>query len=356
MKICYIADASSIHVTEWAKFFLNKGHEVSIISDINSPIDGIPIYYIGDCLGRHRIPIISAALQITRKVKAIKNILQKIKPDIVHAHYATNYGYLTAKSGFHPFFLTCHGSDILIDLKINISKYFVKYAIKKAVLITTPSKPMADIVKNLGIPEKKIHILQYGIDTIQFNNVIKKEKPVRIISTRNITPKYRLDVLVDAACSINKKYPDLIFDILGDGSEKMTLEKKVQVSGLANNTIFHGNINHTDIQKYYQNAHIYVTTSPTDGLSISLLEAMACGCYPVVPDNDSNRHVEELGFYLIRYNVNDSVELAIKVRTVLNDLPGLVEKLSSNRKLIERHFSKNAAFQKIQNIYDENIK
>lgn len=356
MKICFIADTASIHIIEWVKHFHNIGFDVSVITDSSESIDGIDTYHTGECLPRIHIPVLSALIQIFLKVKKIRNFFRAIEPDIVHAHYATNNGFLTALTGFYPFILTCHGSDILVDLKKSISEsMFVKYAIKHADMITLPSEPMAEIVKSYGISDSKIKIIQYGIDTDRFKPITKNDYPVRIISSRLLLPKYRIDVLIDAAISFLPNHNWVILDILGNGSERSKLERKTADLKITKQVIFHGNIKHDQIHQYYQNSHIYVTTSPSDGVSISLLEAMACGCYPVLPDNSSNRYMEKLGFKITFYETNKSEDLADKMSQVLKQLPNLKSDIESNRTFTENHFSKKTTFKKIEELYSEII-
>lgn len=356
MKICFIADTASIHIIEWIKHFHDIGFDVSVITDSSESIDEINTYHTGECLPRPHIPVLSALIQIFLKVKKIRNFLKAIEPDIVHAHYATNNGLLAALTGFHPLVLTCHGSDILVDLKKSISEsMFVKYAINHADMITLPSEPMAEIVKSHGICDSKIKIIQYGIDTDRFKPIVKNDHPVRIISSRLLLPKYKIDVLIDAAISFLPNHNRVIFDILGDGSERGILERKTAGQKLNEQIMFHGSIKHSLIHKYYQNSHIYVTTSPTDGVSISLLEAMACGCYPILPDNNSNRYVQKIGFKIALYEPNNPEELAHSITRVLEQLPDLTSDLMANRSLVEKHFSKKNTFNKIKRVYSEII-
>lgn len=357
MKICYIADSSSIHIIKWVKYFAQIGHSVSVISDSDADIEGVKTYHIGDCLDRYHFPLITAFRQIQRKVKIIKQLLIEINPDLIHAHYATNNGLLAALTGFHPFILTCHGSDIFIDLKKNLSESsFVKYALKKADLITLPIQPMADIVSSLGISSQKIKILQYGIDTEKFSLKPKPQEPIRLISTRKLLKKYRIDVLLDAALIVLKTLPNLKFDIIGDGSEKELLEQKTITYNRQDAIHFYGSIAYSEIFRYFQNAHFYVTTSPTDSLSIALLEAFASGCYPIVPDNSSNISILKLGFKLTLFETNNVNDLAEKILLAVSNLDKYHKDILTNRHLVEMNYSKNIAFKKIESLYEEFVK
>ena len=52
---------------------------------------------------------------------------------------------------------------------------------------------------------------------------------------------------------------------------------------------FAGAVANTELPALLRAHSFYASAVPTDGVSASLLEAMACGCFPIVVDNDANR-------------------------------------------------------------------
>lgn len=136
MHLCYIADVNSVHLHRWAAFFIERGHQVSVITDLAGTLPGAAVYHIGDCLPAIRLPMFAAVYQIGAKALAIRRLLRQIKPDLVHGHYATNYGFLAALSGFTPLVQTVHGSDVLVDAAGSWEqRWFVRYALRTATLI-----------------------------------------------------------------------------------------------------------------------------------------------------------------------------------------------------------------------------
>ncbi len=353
MKICYIADATSVHITEWLQFFLQRGHEIVLITDTENKIEGVEVINIGDCLPRFRIPLLSASYQIRKKVRKIRELLLKIQPDILHAHYATNYGYLAAKTGWHPYILTCHGSDILVDLyKSRLQHHFVKTALRRADLVSMPSEQMEIVVKECGIPREKILRIQYGIDIEDFRFPEKPKATVAVLSTRTLTYKYRIDVLVEAARIALDKSHDLRFRILGDGEDKEQFEQLAfDKYALEDKIHFHGKIAHENINRHFEESHIYVSTSPSDGISISLLEAFATGCYPIVPDIPANRHLRKSGFHLELFTVNDPKSLGETILRIQESLPMLQTELRENCDMVARLFSRKKNLERFNEIY-----
>lgn len=354
MKICYIADAVSIHIIDWVQFFAKRGHEVSLITDTDNRIEGVNVINIGDCLPKIRVPGISAMLQILRKAKKIKENLKIINPHILHAHYATNYGFLAALANFHPFVLTCHGSDILVDFdKSRLESFFIRYTLRKADIVTLPSEQMKKRIIRTEINPNKIYQIQYGVNTEQFKFHKKDFKQIVAISTRALYYKYRLDVLINAIPKVLNQFNNVEFQIIGEGDEKPALIHLCKQLNIQNSIKFLGFIAHDDIPKYYKKPQIYITTSPSDGISISLLEAFASGCYPIVPDNASNRQIKNAGFNLALYEINNPVSLANSIIKVIENVSSLLEKIRKNRETTERQFSRSINMEVVNSIYEK---
>ena len=49
------------------------------------------------------------------KVRPARRLISTLRPDVVHAHYATSYGLLGLASGVHPLVVSAHGDDVLIS-------------------------------------------------------------------------------------------------------------------------------------------------------------------------------------------------------------------------------------------------
>ena len=86
MRICYIADAGSIHTQRWVRHFAEKGHEVHLISPTpfgDSNIEGVKLYVLKKV--RPQIRIISYVINLLIYIIQIKRLQKRVKPDILHA-------------------------------------------------------------------------------------------------------------------------------------------------------------------------------------------------------------------------------------------------------------------------------
>lgn len=298
MRICYIGDADNIHMQKWVNWFANKGHDVHLITDFPAELKGVKIYIIGN---KKR----NSFSNFIKKILQTRKLVKKIKPDVLHAHYAFGYGTFGAFANYHPFVLSPWGSDILIEPeKSRMKKIFIKFALKKADLITCDGDNTIEKMIGFGTDSKKIHRIYHGVDSSQFspNKTDKKLKeklgisnsPL-IISTRNLDPIYGLETLIKSAPLVLKEIPDAKFIIAGKVIYDKTVEKdylkKLAMSlGIIDSIKFVGSILQDELPYYLTSSDVYVSTSLSDGgIAMSTLEAMACELTPIVTDVADNK-------------------------------------------------------------------
>lgn len=77
------------------------------------------------------------------------------------------------------------------------------------------------------------------------------------------------------------QFSDWKLRIVGDGIDAAFYKDYVRKKGIPN-VVFEG---HQQPLSYYQQAGIFMMTSACEGLPMTLLEALQCGCVPVVYDN-----------------------------------------------------------------------
>ena len=123
MRICYVADAQTVHAKRMVKYFADKGHTVDLISfrpgSRYEKID-VKIHCIGDYEPKGKTSFSTIASHL-KMILRTRKLVKKIKPDILHALDLTGCGLHAALTGFHPFIATPFGSDVLIHPKKNHS-------------------------------------------------------------------------------------------------------------------------------------------------------------------------------------------------------------------------------------------
>ena len=142
-----------------------------------------------------------------------------------------------------------------------------------------------------GIAESKILLQPVGADLDIFGSGASDlgKQPHSVISTRNLNELYRVGDLLEAVSIVRDKLPELSVTLAGDGPLRASLEHDTHGLGIESATSFTGRLDQPELAAKLAVSQVYVSTSPVEGTSISLLEAMACGCLPVVADIPANR-------------------------------------------------------------------
>jgi glycosyltransferase involved in cell wall biosynthesis len=109
-----------------------------------------------------------------------------------------------------------------------------------------------------------------------------------LVMTRQLKAVYGVDVFIKALKIIVQQDKDIRAVIIGDGPLENQLKDLSLSLGLGDIAKVTGKLNRRDLVNYLNAADIYVSTSYSDGTSLSLLEAMAVGLPAVVTDLPAN--------------------------------------------------------------------
>ena len=312
MKICYLANAQSIHTQRWAQHFSKIGHQVTVISFDPAGIENIEVIVPPRHTSDRRLNIL---LNISR----VRRLVDDIHPDILHAHYVTSYGFVGALAGKRPYVVTAWGTDVLIEPEKSWwYRRIVRYALCRADLITSMAPHMTELLVKRGYaPKDRIITLPFGVDTDIFNPGKRvrshgNQKGV-VVSTRR--PDYGMDVdtFVRAIPLVLKVFEDAHFVMTGEGPLRQSIEQLAADIGVSDHIEFRGEISHREMPELLGMADVFVSTSPSDGNNISLNEAMACGTFPIATDIPANRAWIEPGKNGLLYPCRDVDQLADRI-------------------------------------------
>jgi glycosyltransferase involved in cell wall biosynthesis len=284
----------------------------------------------------------------------------KNKCNVIHAHWAIPTGLIGSWVGSllkKSLIVTIHGSDLRMAIERPgfLRKIFV-YVCKNATHLNCVSEVQEKEMEQLGILSEKISIIPMGVDeafleTGKGRKIELNKGSFIILSNRNLLPLYNVSLLVRAIPYVLKEEPKTKFIIAGDGSEKGNLESEVEQLNVSSSVQFLGRVLHQEMPNLLGQSDIYVSTSPHDGTSVSLLEALASGAFPVVTDIPSNREWisdGDNGFLVPKENEN---VLAKKIVEAIRDHRLLGEAHEKNRKIVEQRAYWRENIKKITEFY-----
>jgi len=141
-------------------------------------------------------------------------------------------------------------------------------------------------------PEMDIPVIPNGIDTEEFSPPAAGERqPEHILCVSRLVGRKGVQHLIEAMPQIVSSLPDALLTLVGEGNLAGALRQRVDELGMSGRVRFLGYVPHDQLPAIYRSARLYVQPSFYEGMSNTVLEAMACGL-PVVATGEGGR--EEL--------------------------------------------------------------
>jgi glycosyltransferase involved in cell wall biosynthesis len=287
-------------------------------------------------------------------------VLFKQRPDLIHVHWAIPTGLIGLVAGLLlkiPLIVTIHGSDLRMAMaKPFLLELFLSVC-KKARHITCVSEAQERELRGFGINKEKISVFSMAVDEDFLN--VRRGEGLRgfctVLSNRNFLRIYNVSLLIRAIPLVLKEEPNTRFLLAGDGFERGRLEEEAERLKVNPSIRFLGRIPHHEMPELLAKTDIYVSTSLHDGTSVSLLEAMACGAFPIVTDIPSNREWiadGENGFLIPTENED---ALAKRIVEAIRNNKLLGEACSKNRKIVEERAHLSKKIKDVTRIYEESV-
>jgi len=304
MKIFLLANAASIHTVRWVNTLVEREHEVHLVFNFDhNPKDN----QISSKVIQHRLKY-SGTKAYFINAFGLKQLLKKIKPDIVNAHYASGYGTLARLAKVSPLILSVWGSDVYdfpyqSKLKMNIIKKNLLYATK----IAATSYCMANQVNRLLDPIKvDIGVTPFGVDTEIFSprEKYKSKEKIYIGIIKALEPNYRITDLIKAVNIVKGNLEkngladisnSIGVSIYGDGIQKDEIVSLIDQLKLNDTVELKGTIPNSEIPMALEKMNIFCVASDSESFGVAAVEAMAMELPVVATDADGFKEVVEDG-------------------------------------------------------------
>ena len=185
-----------------------------------------------------------------------------------------------------------------------------------------------------GADERRVAATYVGIDPTRFplGNEAQRE-PLLLFTSREFKDILHVDTVIRALPAVIRRFPEAKLILANDGPLHSAMIDLAAELGVADNCEFIGRTTQAETAAYLRRAAVYVSCSEVDGMSISLLEAMSSGAYPVVSDIIANREILSEPHQGSLFPVGDHVVLAQQLLEVLENPAKGTAAQSHNRKL-----------------------
>jgi len=255
---------------------------------------------------------------------SIRKVIKRSKPDVIVCFYILHAYPLALLKMLSNFSLctVAMGSDVNLDNSY-LQKVAKKFVYRNSDLIIARSWKLKDILEkecNCGVI-----VNPSSTDTAFFKPLnskaklrekwgIKVESKV-ILTVCRLDKNKGVDVLLKSVGTWKNENVKVL--VVGDGVERKALEELSSTLGLNEKVIFLGQRGKLELLELYNLSDIFVLASYAEGLPRVLLEAMACGCVPVVTDVGSVSSVVVSGDNGFTVEPGNHLQLAEKERKVL---------------------------------------
>jgi glycosyltransferase involved in cell wall biosynthesis len=153
------------------------------------------------------------------------------------------------------------------------------------------------LLQDFGFPANKVKTIRNGVSVSGFVPSRGQKSEVRerlgcgpedfvLVCVARLSEQKRIDILLEALARTMREGIRCKCVIVGDGPRKNQLLEQTSSLGLSENVFFEGF--HQDVRPYLQAGSAFILTSDTEGLPLSILEAMACGLPSIVTDVGGN--------------------------------------------------------------------
>lgn len=299
-------------------------------------------------------------------------ILSKLKPDVVHTN-----GYRCGSSCIATYW--CRRNNVPVVFTphgIYPSRSFVNYLIKTVydysfgnLLLKSSDKITAltehnrQLLLKLGAPEERIVLIPNGVDANKYdkarqhNEKISKEKldgPVLLYVGR-IDWNKGLERVIEALPALTKSFSHIKFllvgpDYSGHAENLLALAKKM---GVSKSVVMTGEVSEEQKSFYYSVADVFVLPSLYEGLSLSLLEAMASSLPIVATKSGGPGDILVNDVHALLMNDCSALEISSLVSTIFGD-SRLARRMGKNAfDLVSKEFSLDRVVDKTEILYNE---
>jgi glycosyltransferase involved in cell wall biosynthesis len=284
----------------------------------------------------------------------MRKLTKKSDYDFCHCWSAWPSGFF----GFinkMPYIIALRGSDVpgfnprfKIADKLFFSHYS-KLVWEKAYEVTANSIGLKKLAQKTW--DGDISVICNGIDTEQFR---PKEKPhsgkIILLTVSRLIKRKGVRYIIRAMPDILKKHKSVELHVIGDGPEKADLMKLAEKLGVKSSVKFIGYVQHNKLPRHYQGADIFILPSQFEGMSNTILEAMACGL-PVITTNTGGTKelINDNGIVIRKYSMQDIADAVIKL---IGD-KATMQSMSQNSRKIALDYSWKAVAEQYHKLYKE---
>ncbi len=316
MRNLFVADGRSPIAQNWIRYFAERGDEVYLAStfacpkDVDFPLNEleiIPVAFSGFKKETQRPGTAPARtvglrtairqwfgpLTIRRAAERLRGFIERVKPDVVHAMRIPYEGMLAADAytGI-PLIVSTWGNDFTLHASsTRLMSHYTNWTLQVADALHADCQRDIRLAKEWGFDPSKPTLIAPGNGGIRSDIFYPPAKPVDepvIINPRGFRPYVCNEAFFKAIPLVLEKRPEarFVFALMAGESQAIQWTQEL---GIDHAVELLPPLSHSEMAHIFRRAQIVASPSVHDGTPNTLLEGIACGCFPVAGDLESIR-------------------------------------------------------------------
>ncbi len=381
MKILFVADGRSPISRNWIRYFAERGDEVYLAStfacELDFPVKRLELTPVAFSAVKKQTSTPGSGssrtlglrvlirqwlgpVTIARSARKLRALIQEVQPDIVHALRVPYEGMLAAEalSGSRvsrppKFIVSIWGNDFTLHAPSTPLMGFYTRKVMKAVdALHADCERDIRLARAWGLGAESPALVAPGNGGIRSDVFYPPKNPVTnpvIINPRGFRAYVKNEAFFKSIPLVLAKRSDARFVCSSMQGEVQAL-KWIQELGIEHAVQLNPPLSHVQMGDAFRAAQIVVSPSVHDGTPNSLLEGMACGCFPVAGDLESIREWITHGQNGLLVDPNhpqaiaDAILSALENENLRRDAAGLNANIISARAEYEANMEKVSEF------------
>ena len=380
MRILFIADGRSPIAQNWIRYFSERDNEVYLASTFNCSLDFpikeltiTPVAFSGIKKSSSSPSIASSStlnlrstirhflgpVTISRASKKLRAFIERVKPDLVHAMRIPYEGMLAADAytGI-PLLVSVWGNDFTLHAKsTSLTDHYTRWTMSVADALHADCFRDIRLAKQWGLDPSKPTIVVPGNGGIKTDIFYPPTKPVDepiIFNPRGFRAYVRNDVFFQAIPLVLKKYPNAKFICASMANESQALQW-IDKLNIRESVELLPALPHFQMADVFRRVQIVVSPSIHDGTPNSLLEGIACGCFPIAGNLDSIREWITDGKNGLLIDATDPKKLADAILEALENRNLREQAAGLNQKIILERAEYTRSMTQVEKFYSKLI-
>ncbi len=314
MKIAHVVDSMDVGgaetiVSQMCRLQRDQGHDPRVYAVANLGALGEQMRQEGFIVQTH------LGRSLPDGLRNFFRTFKETQPDVVHLHNPTPtiYAAMAARMAGVPSIVSTRHSLVGKPRRLVVE---IKYALAARCCdwIVGICDATADNLKDIhSVPGRKIVRVYNGAAPLR--RVAKEQQPQKdgftLIYVGRLEPVKNHALLLNAFCAAHLSMPDLRLWMVGDGSERKRLETLANQLGISAQVIFWGQ--QLDVAPFFSAADAFIMSSISEGLPMSLLQALSLGLPAIVTGVGGMAEVVRMAKAGFTVSVTDAAEMAAAI-------------------------------------------